>query len=139
MTLTALYQLADDRNIEMDYFLLSRAESLSAELADGRCVIAIDPTKIRSEADEKVKAAHEIGHCERGAFYNPYSSWDVRQRHEHKANRWAFMHLCPYDEMLSAMKGGCVTAWDLAERFGVTQEFIEKAYAYYTGPCGLTF
>ena len=131
MDTLALYQYADDRNIDVDWFLLSRAESLSAELPDGRCVIAIDPTKLRTQAEHRVKLAHEIGHCERGAFYNPSSPWDVRQRHENAANKWAIQKLIQKRELDDAVKDGCVEVWELAERFGVTEEFMRMAVCWY--------
>ena len=131
METLALYQYADDRDIDVDWFLLSRAESLSAELPDGHCVIAIDPSKLRSAAEHKVKLAHELGHCERGAFYNPASPWDIRQRHENKANKWAIQKLIPEDELQAAVADGCTEVWDLAERFGVTEDFMRKAICWY--------
>ena len=139
MDILALYQLADDHNIDVDWFLLNEAESLSAELPDGSCVIAIDPTKIRSQAEHKVKLGHELGHCVKGAFYNPSSPWDIRQRHENRADRWEIQQLIPFEDMQAAFHEGCVTPWDLAERFGVTEAFIKKAFEYYTGPCGRSF
>lgn len=78
-------------------------------------------------------------HCMTGSFYNPYALYDERQRNENRANRWMFRNVLPFEEMREAMRSGIVTWWEMAERFGVTEDTVKKAYQYYTGPCGLEF
>ena len=80
----------------------------------------------------KVHLAHEIGHCVCGAFYNPYSSFDIRQKHEHRADKWAIKKLIPVDELDEAVAAGHTELWDLADYFGVTEEFMKKAVCWYT-------
>lgn len=138
MDLMSLYDLAERDGIIVNAFSLDGCESLAVEL-NGRCYIAIDPFKLKSTADEKTKLGHELGHGETGSFYNCHSCFDERQRNETRATRWAIRHLVPFDDMRMAMRDGCVTPWELAERFGVTEDFIRQAYGYYTGPCGLVF
>lgn len=82
---------------------------------------------------ERVHLAHELGHCETGSFYNRHSPCDVRQKHENRADKWAIKKLIPEDELKSAVKSGYTEIWELAEHFGVTDEFMEKAARYYNG------
>ena len=129
MTIEELYLSIPD-NIDIDYFIFAHTESLSAPVGD-RYVIAIDPTKVRSEADEKVKVAHEEGHCRTHSFYSPGADWVVRQRCENRADRHAIKKLVPKDELMAAVAAGYAEPWELSERFGVPEAFLRRALAYY--------
>lgn len=129
MNLTALYDIATQDNIPVFSFDMNKCESMSL-LQDGDCYIAIDPFKIESTADEKVKLAHELGHCETGAFYNVYAVCDIRAKHERRADKWAIKKLVPEDELKEACKY-CVNRWELSQHFGVTEDFMQKALNYY--------
>lgn len=131
MTLSALYDLARQEDVDVDCFAMNKAESMSCLFKDGSCSVAIDPFRLTSEADEKVKLGHELGHCLTGAFYNRYSDFDLRRRHEIRADRWAIKKLIPKDELVMAYCQGCVEAWQLADHFGVTEEFVYKALEAY--------
>lgn len=129
MTLNALYNIAECDNIDVLAFDLEHCESLS--VLDGKaCIIGINPFKVSSCADEKVKLAHELGHCETGAFYNAHSKFDIRSKHEHTADKWAIKKLIPEDELKEACKL-CRNRWELSEHFGVTEDFMQKALDYY--------
>ena len=130
-TLQEIYRIAEQKNIVVDRFALFRREALSIMDEDGNCFIAIDPNKIQNTSDERTKLAHELGHCATGAFYNEHSYFDVRQRHENRADKWAVKKLIPVDQLDDAIAHGCTEIWELAERFGVTEDFIRKAVCYY--------
>ena len=129
MTLTTLYDIAQTDNIPVFSFDMTACESMSV-LLDGNCYIAIDPFKIQSTADETVKLAHELGHCESGAFYNIHAVCDIRAKHERRADKWAIKKLVPKDELKEACKW-CNNLWELSEHFGVTEDFMQKALDYY--------
>lgn len=130
--LQALYRLAAQLNIPVDYFPMRKREALAIMDTDGNCAIAIDPKKLQSETDERNKLTHELGHCCTGAFYNQYASCDSRQRHENRADKWAIELLIPVEELDDAVAKGCTEIWELAEHFQVSEEFIRKAVCYYT-------
>lgn len=123
--------MANEENIVVDHFVLFKREALSIMDEDGNCYIAIDPRRIKNEADERSKLAHEIGHCVTGSFYNRYSNFDCRQRHENRADKWAIQKLITVDDLDKAVAQGYTEIWELAERFGVTEEFMRKAVCYY--------
>ena len=129
MTLTTLYDIALQDNIPVFSFDMETCESISL-LQSGNCYIAIEPFKIKSVSDEKVKLAHELGHCETGAFYNIHAVCDVREKHENRADKWAIKKLIPKDELKEACKC-CRNRWELSEYFGVTEDFMQKALDYY--------
>lgn len=130
-SLQEFYHIAQQRNIVVDHFALSKREALSIMDDDGECYIAIDPRRILSEQDERNKLAHELGHCCTGAFYNRYSNYDCRQRHENRADKWAIGELIPVEALDEAVADGCTEIWELAERFSVSEDFIKKTVCYY--------
>lgn len=132
-TLTNLYDLAEKDNIPIINFNIRNedVEALSHCDDDGDCIIAVDENKIKSEADLKVKVAHELGHCETMSFYNRYSSYDEVGRHEYRADKWAVYELIPFDELVIALNKGYNEVWALAEYFDVSENFVEKAFYIY--------
>ena len=125
-----LYAYAERRNIDVDWVPMRRATSLSVPLGDGYA-IALDPWKLGTLAQETVCLAHELGHCETGSFYNRYAARDVRQKHENRANKWAYKELVPEDELKRAILQGYREPWELAEYFYLQEAFLRGALEYY--------
>nr|DAQ53964.1 MAG TPA: IrrE protein [Caudoviricetes sp.] len=110
---------------------MNECESISV-LQDGNCFVAIDPMKLQSETEEKEKLSHELGHCATGAFYNRYAACDIREKHERRANIWSIKKLVPKDELLKALDDCfCANRFELAEHFGVSEDFMQMALDYY--------
>lgn len=131
MELFELYSIADRDGIVIDEFPMLRQESFSIMDNDGDCYIAIDPFKLKSAQDEKIKLAHEMGHCETGSFYNRYAACDIRKKHENRANKWSIKHLIPKEELDEAVSAGFCEVWELAEYFGVPCEYVAMACHWY--------
>ena len=131
MELRQLYELAEQENIPVLTFPLPETGSMSLMLDDGSCFIGIDPSIQDGGVEERVHMLHELGHCSTGSFYNRYAAVDCRQRHENRADKWAVTHLIPVDHLDEAIAQGCTEIWDLADRFGVTEDFMRKTVCYY--------
>ena len=131
-----LYNLANEHGIDVYWLNMEAAECLSVVLEDGSCAIAMDPWRMSTLADEKVKLAHELGHCVTGALYNRYAARDLRQKHELRANRWAYKKLVPEDELIEAFHQGYREFWELAEYFDVPEPFLREALEYYKVAAG---
>ena len=129
--LPGLYDLAEQHGTPVYWFNLGFAESLSLQMEDGSCAIALDPWRLSSVADETAKLAHELGHCETGAFYNQYAARDIRQKHENRANKWAYKKLVSEDELKQALLLGYREPWELAEYFDLPEAFLRGALKYY--------
>lgn len=129
--LMGLYDLADEDNIVIDEYPMQHHLSFSIMDLDGDCYIAIDPFKLGSAQQEKMVLAHEIGHCETGSFYNRFSGFDIRKRHENRADKWAIIHLVPEDELNEAVSAGLTELWELADYFDVSLDFMRKAVHWY--------
>ena len=127
----ALYDLARQQNIEVIRYPMEENGSMSIMLDDGSCYIGIDESVLDGNVEERVHMGHELGHCLTGSFYNRYSHFDVRQKHENRADKWAIRQLIPVEDLDEAVADGCCEIWELAERFGVTEQFIKKAVCYY--------
>ena len=131
MEILALYDIARQQNIEVIQFPLASNGSMSIMTDSGACYIGMDESIQNGKAEERVHLGHELGHCITGSFYNRYSSFDCRQQHENKADKWAILHLIPEADLDNAISEGYTPPYDLAEHFGVTEDFIKKAVCYY--------
>lgn len=131
MEISALYDFAEQQNIEVLAFPMQENGSMSIMLENGACVIGMDESVRDASVQERVHLGHELGHCATGSFYNIHAAIDSRQRHENKANKWAIHALIPVDDLDDAVAEGCHEIWELADRFGVTEDFVRKALCYY--------
>lgn len=104
---------------------------MSIQGDDGDFVL-MDYSLIESGANEKVHLAHELGHCATGSFYNPYTTLNNRKKHENKADKWAIEQLISAEALDAAVADGHTEIYDLAEYFGVTEDFMRKAVCWYT-------
>ena len=104
---------------------------MSVQLPNGAQYIGMDESVVDGGAQERVHLGHELGHCLTGSFYSVYTAVDCRQRHENRADKWAVLELIPVDDLDDAVAQGCTELWELAERFGVTEDFVKKAVCYY--------
>lgn len=129
--LLELYEMAEADSITIFCEENSNVKSMSAMASSGNCYIGINPFLLESSADELAVLSHEIGHCATGSFYNVYSPFDIRSKHEHRADKWAIKKLVPKDELTKAIKKGCESSYELSEHFGVPQWFMDKALAFY--------
>lgn len=131
MEIQRLYDLAKQQNIEVLDYPLPQTGSMSVMLEEGACFVGMDAAVRDGDVQERVHLGHELGHCVTGSFYNIHAAIDCRQRHENKANKWAIQQLIPVDALDDAIAQGCTEIWELAERFGVTEDFMRKAVCYY--------
>lgn len=121
-----LFKIASAENIEVMYANIPNCISLSME---GH--ICMDYSLLWGDAEERVHLAHELGHCETGSFYNRWSPYDIRQKHENHADRWAILRLVPSEDLKQAVENGITELWELADYFQVTEPFMQKAVEYY--------
>ncbi|MBQ0084057.1 MAG: ImmA/IrrE family metallo-endopeptidase [Clostridiales bacterium] len=129
MKTEALYKIAAKNNIKVDFFTLPQNKSVCVAVGQNE-FIGLDNSGL-TRADEKVCLAHELGHFQTGSLYNMYSPLDIREKHEKKADKWAIVKLVPKRKLLQAVKKGDSDLTTLAENFGVTKEFMQKAINYY--------
>ena len=127
MTLDGLLDFAQGRGIEIDDVPLRAITA--ASFPQGW--VAFDSSKMETGAEEKTMLAHEVGHIATGSFYNIHSPFDLRERSEHHADKWAIKTLIPLDELRSCLRAGIDQRWEIAEYVGVTEELVGKALELY--------
>ena len=127
MTLSALYARIIADGISIDD--VQTRELKAASFPQGW--ILYDSSRFATGAELKCTLAHEYGHCKTGSFYNIYSPYDLKEKCEYKANKYAVYLLMPYDEVWRALHKGLWTAWALADYFDVTQDFVQMALDIY--------
>lgn len=115
------------RNIPIIPYPLPENGSVSIWDGQNSYVIGMDASALDGGAQERVHLAHELGHCVTGSFYNRYTPFDSRLRHEYRADKWAVRRLIPAEALDEAVAAGYTEIWALAEHFGVTEEFMRKA------------
>lgn len=131
MELQTLYTLAEQENIGVYTFPVPKTGSVSV-CSRGSCAIALDPAVQDGGTQERVHLIHELGHCVTGSFYNYYAPLDLRRRHENRADKWAILRLISAEALDEAVAMGHTTLSDLAEHFGVTEDFMRKAVCFHT-------
>lgn len=131
MEIRTLYEFAQQQNIEVLQFPMKENGSMSIISEDGSCYIGMDESIQDGNVQERVHLSHELGHCLTGSFYSIHTAVDSRQRHENRADKWSVKQLIPVDELDVAVANGCTEIWELAEHFGVTEQFMQKAVCYY--------
>lgn len=111
----------------------SNEETAAATVeCDGVFGIFVDASKLSTYAEEAVTVSHEAGHCMTGSTHKLNSPYDLIERHENRADRWAIEKLVPEDELVAATDFGYTEIWQLADYFNVTEDFMKKAVCYYT-------
>ncbi|MCI5802422.1 MAG: ImmA/IrrE family metallo-endopeptidase [Oscillospiraceae bacterium] len=130
MNLLDLYRFAEEKDISVDDFPMHN-RSLAVDFGGGEYGIALNESLLATSPEKKVALAHELGHCETASFYTLSNPLDLRRRHECRADRWAMRRLIPREDLENAIQSGVREVWDLAEYFGVTDEFMIKTIDYY--------
>ncbi len=128
MEINKLYNIAENENIAVFFMPIPESRGIVLDKGNGY-VIGLDSAS--SPAEEKVILAHELGHCMTGGGYTLDGDSVIRVRLEKKADSWAIERLIPLKELKSAIKQGDEAVTCLAERFGVTEDFIQKAIKHY--------
>ena len=126
-----LHDRAAKLNIPVLTYPLPLTRSMSIRTEAG-CVIGMDASVQDGGKRERAHLSHELGHCATGSFYCRYASRDLRERHENRADKWAIRELIPLRAFDDAIATGHTTIWELADHFGVPEQFMRKAVCLYT-------
>ena len=127
-----LHSLAKEQRITILDSCPPELISISVRFPDGSMLISSSDLSMAPIGTTKLECfAHELGHCMTGSFYNLYSPFDLRSRHEFRANKWAIKKLIPFSALIRAGKEGCRERHEFAEYFGVSESFIQKAVDYH--------
>ncbi len=126
----SLYRELNDAGVRFYHWDMDDLQAATIE-QDGRYGVFMDFGNIHTGAEELVAVAHEGGHICTGATHRVDSPYDLVEKHEYKADKWAVRRLIPEEQLDEAVASGCTELWQLAEHFGVTEEFMKKAVCWY--------
>ena len=101
--------------------------------------IFLDFTQIRSTRLLKGICYHELGHAGTGALHKVSSPFELVERSEYRANRWAAEHFLPVEDFRDAFAAGYTELWQLAEYFDLPEQDIKNALTYWTERKNINF
>ena len=125
-----LLRLAERGNITVDFAPLTRNKAFCITLG-GKKYIAVDKSIPPESSEERVVLAHELGHLKTDSLYGKEDTPLTCRRAERRADVWAIRSLVPLSRLREAIRRGDESVSELAERFSVTEEFMQKAIKYY--------
>lgn len=92
---------------------------------------------LTTKAEKSCVLAEELGHHHTSAG-DILDQRDLRNRkQERRALVWAYQKLVPLDGFVLAYKAGIRNRYELADHFGITEDFLETAIRYYKETHGL--
>lgn len=130
MELLKLYDIAEKENIDIINFKMKN-KAIIGNIGKNYC-IGLNFSNIDNSREEKTILAEELGHYYCNSLYNSnYSNIEISKR-EFRASKWAFKTLIPFDKLKKLYNEGCRYTYEFAEKLGVTEDLIDKAYKYYS-------
>lgn len=136
MTTQELLELSDRRGyLHLPAEAAGGIDALAVQLPSGRCAWAVERRGITSAA-YRDKVSHELGHCERNAFYTRFSAPTTREKCEQTAKRWQYRNMVPLSDLAAAIRDGDREAWQIAERLELPERLVLDAVRYYTEALG---
>lgn len=94
--------------------------------------IFLDKERLKTTPEEKSTLLHEGGHYATGSTHEVSSPFDLVEKHEYKADKWAVERALSAEELDEAVAAGHTEIWDLADYFGITEDLLRKAVCWYT-------
>lgn len=125
-----LLKIADQGNYQISFKKTDDIKSVSLEF-NNNLYININESQIESDAEKRVCLAHELGHCISGTLYTLNHSNLYRGSAEYRADYRAAQLVIPIVDLKKCVGKGITEKYELAEFFGVTEEFVERTLYIY--------
>ena len=111
-----------------------------ATVRDGEFyAVFLDFTQIRSTRLLRGVCCHEMAHVATGALHKVDSPYELAERSEYRANRWAAQHYLSREDFREAFDLGYTEPWQLAEFFDMPERDVRSALTYWTERRGVDF
>lgn len=101
--------------------------------------VFLDFSKIRSTRLLRGVCYHELGHVATGSLHKIDSPYELVERSEYRANRWAAEQYLTEEAFREAFAGGCTELWQLSEYFDMPESEIQTALTYWKERKGINF
>ena len=106
---------------------------------EGFYAVFLDFTKIQSTKLLRGVCFHELGHVATGALHKVDSPYELVERSEYRATRWATENYLTEDAFREAFAQGYTELWQLSEYFDLPEQVIEDALTYWKERKGISF
>ena len=106
---------------------------------EGFYAVFLDFTKIQSTRLLRGVCCHELGHVATGALHKVDSPFELAERSEYRAIRWAAENYLTIDAFQEAFDAGYTELWQLEEYFDLPSWDIRAALRYWTDSRGVDF
>lgn len=111
-----------------------------ATIRDGEWyAVFLDFSKIWSMRLMRGVCIHELGHAATGALHKLDSPYELVERSEYRANRWAAEHYITEADFRAAFAEGYTELWQLADFFDLPEEDVKNALTYWSERKGINF
>ena len=111
-----------------------------ATIRDGsHYAVFLDFDQIRSTRLLRGVCAHEMAHAATGALHKVDSPFELVDRNEYRAKRWATEKFLTQEDFRSAFHCGCTELWQLAEYFDLPEKDVQWALDYWQNSKGVDF
>ena len=101
--------------------------------------VFLDFTKIKSTRLLRGVCYHELGHVATGALHKVDSPFELAERSEYRAIRWAAENYLTIEAFQEAFDAGYTQTWQLEEYFDLPEADILAALRYWTDSRGVNF
>jgi hypothetical protein len=98
---------------------------------DGFYAVFLDFTKIKSTRLLRGVCFHELGHIATGALHKVDSPYELVERSEYRANRWATETFLTEEAFREAFALGYTELWQLSEYFDLPERVVADALTYW--------
>ena len=98
---------------------------------EGYYAVFLDFTQIRSTRLLRGVCFHELGHIATGALHKVDSPYELVERSEYRATRWAAENYLTEEAFRTAFQEGYTELWQLSEYFDLPEACITSALTYW--------
>lgn len=125
---------------EVDVIPYDGCPKEGATIRDGGFyAVFLDFTKIKSTRLLRGVCYHELGHVATGALHKVDSPYELVERSEYRANRWAAETYLTEAAFREAFDAGFTELWQLEEYFDLPENEIRAALTYWIDSRGIDF
>ena len=129
--LSQFYEYCRQNDVEVIPF--SGIPHPGATIRDGsRYGVFLDFTQIQSTRLLRGVCCHEMAHVATGALHKVSSPYELVERSEYRANRWAAQHHLTADDFREGFRCGYTQLWQLAEYFDLPEQDVKNALTYWS-------
>ena len=105
----------------------------------GYYAVFLDFTRIKSTRLLRGVCYHELGHVATGALHKVDSPFELAERSEYRAIRWAAENFLTIEAFQEAFDAGYTQIWQLEEYFDLPEADIQAALRYWVDSRGVDF